>query len=310
VQKRAVLFLLLFGLCSLALYAKGTLSGTAVDNRAEIHYSLAGIDHNLTSNQNSFLVDRVIDLQIDWQDTAPVEVGAGDNGRVLTFILTNLGNGEDHFILTHEHNSSSDFLPASAQIHSDSNGNGSYDPGTDLLVTDLNLSADANRTLFVVADIPSDANASQQAYEGILAASTSTADTGPDREDQVDVTVRQGSDRDQGVYRVRDYFLLTHKSVLVHSDDNATHTGTVLTYMIDLSIGGHAAGRTIDHVVLRDQIPAGTRYVAGSLRLDGASLSDPVDGDAGSFDGSAIQVDVGTISGAMHRSVTFDVQVQ
>jgi len=308
--KRAALFLLLFGLCSVALYAKGTLSGTVVDNRAEIHYSLGGIDHNLSSNQDSFLVDKVVDLQIDWQDITPVETGAGDSDRVLTFVLTNLGNGEDHFTLTHEHNTSSDFLPTNAQIYSDSNANGSYDPGTDLLVTDLNLSADANRTLFVVADIPSDANASQQAHEGILAASTSTADTGADRQDQIDVAVRQGSDRDQGVYRVRDYFLLTHKSAVVHSDDNATHTGTVLTYMIDLSIGGHAAGRTIDHVVLRDQIPAGTRYVAGSLRLDAASLSDPADGDVGSFDGAAIHVNVGTISGTAHKRVTFDVQIQ
>lgn len=305
-----VLILSLFGFSVSLLYAKGTSAGTAIDNQAQIHYALAGIDYNLTSNQNHFLVDQIVDLHLSWQDNTPIEVGAGDEGRVLIFSLTNLGNSTDLFSLTYEHNSSSDFSPSNPQIYIDSNANGIYDAGTDTLAADINLTADANVTLFVLADIPTDVNLSEISQDGILAASHSAVTSGEDRPEVIDTVVRKGRDRDEGVYRVRDYWLSSRKLVTVHSDDNRTHTGTILTYAIEIFIDGNSTGKSIDAIVLGDTIPTGTAYQAGSLRLDAASLSDPADGDAGSFDGSAIHVNVGTISGTAHKRVTFDVQIQ
>jgi len=292
------------------LYAKGTLANTVINNVAKINYTLGGIDNNITSNTSSFVVDKVVDIVIVWQDNTPVEVGASEHDKVLKFNLTNLGNFTDDINLTYEHNSTSDFVPLNPIIHIDSNGNGTYDPGVDAVLTDINLSSDANTTLFIVSDIPSDANISNISRDDIKAASNTSATAGADRPNQVDTVVRKGTDRAEGIYKVRDYFLISSKSAKIHSDDSATHTGTIITYTIDLGIGGNSAGKSITNVKLKDSIPAGTKYQAGSLRLDGANLSDPADGDAGNFDGIAVHVNVGTISGAVHKKVKFDVRVQ
>ncbi len=303
-------FIIVLIVSSELFYAKGTHAGTDINNQASIHYAILGVDRNITSNINSFVVDKVVDLDLSWQDNAPVEVGIGEHNMVLRFILTNLGNSKDHFKLSYDHNSSSDFTPSSPTIHIDTNGNGIYDVGTDLVVGDLNLTADTNTTLFIVSNIPTDANTSGISRDDIKAISTSIASTGADHPNQVDTVVRKGADVAEGIYKIRDYFLLSRKSAKIHSDDNATHTGTIITYIIDLGVGGNSAGKSITNVKLKDNIPVGTKYVAGSLRLDDTSLSDPADSDAGSFDGNAVHVTVGTISGVMHKKVKFDVRVQ
>ena len=292
------------------IFAKGTLANTVISNIAKVNYTLGGIENNITSNANSFVVDKIVDIVLVWQDNAPVEVGSGEHNRVLKFNLTNLGNSTDDVNISYEHNSTSDFVPLNPTIHLDSNGDGIYDPSVDLAINDINLSADANATLFVVCDIPNDANESNISRDGIEATSNTSATAGADHPNQVDTVVRKGADRAEGIYKVRDYFLISSKSAKIHSDDNATHTGTIITYTIDLGIGGNSAGKSITNIKLKDNIPVGTRYQAGSLRLDDANLSDPADSDAGSFDGSVVYVNVGTISGAVHKKVKFDVQVQ
>ncbi len=311
--KKVKLFLFLFSVLSSLIHAKGTESGTVVQNSAQIIYRVGGMEHNLTTNTDSFLVDQVIDLEISWQDTAAVEVSAGEGNRVLTFLLSNLGNGEDQFTLTYEHNSTDSFSPAPTHptLYADSNGNGIFDLAEDSQVSDINLTVDANITLFVVSDIP-DVNytSGDLSHDGILAVSQSSATPGADDQHAVDVVVRSDSDRDQGAYVIRDYWLASHKSAVVYSDDNQTHTGTRITYTIDLFIGGNAAGRSIDHVVVSDTIPHGTVYLPSSLQLNDISLTDSLDADAGHYDGTKIIVDVGQLSDTIHQVVRFDVQVQ
>jgi len=305
--------LLLLFMLNASVYARGVLAGTAVQNQADMLYIVGGIEYNLTTNMDTFLVDQIVDLEISWQDAAPVEVSSGETDRVLTFLLTNLGNGNDNFILDYEHNTSNSFSPppSSVRIYQDSDGNGIFDIATDVLVTDINLSADANVTLFIVSDIP-DANytSSDLSHDGIKAESTSSASVGADNQDGVDVVVRNAIDVAVGVYVIRDFWLSSQKSAIIHSDDNQTHTGTIITYSIDLSIGGNADGQTIDAVILTDSIPTGTVYQAGSLRLDAVVLTDIVDADRGSCDGSVLRVDIGTLSGTAHQVLSFDVQVQ
>jgi uncharacterized repeat protein (TIGR01451 family) len=310
-QKAVVLFLLLWGFGITLSHAKGTLAGTAIQNSAQIHCSVGGIDQNLTSNTDSFVVDKIIDLDITWQDTNPVEVSAGEQDRVLTFVLSNLGNGDDNVTLTYEHNSSSHFLPENAQLFQDSNTNGIFEPGVDMLIGDITLAADTNTTLFIVADIPDGKHTGGDlSRDGIKADSQNSATVGVDNPDAVDVVIRSGSDSAEGVYVIRDYWLVSQKHAVVDSDDNQTHTGTIITYTIDLFIGGNATGRSIDHLILADSIPSGTTYQAGSLKLNGVSLSDAVDGDRGDYAGNEVHVDVGSLRGTVHQPETFDVQVQ
>ena len=304
--------MVLFGVSMGWLHAKGTHAGTAIANQAQIAYALGGIDSNLSSNSDRFVVDRVVDVQTAWQDAAPVKVAAGDQGRVLTFLVTNEGNGEDNLTLSYDHNTSSDFIPTGVTLYEDTNGNGRYDPGADANVTGLSLAADANATIFLVGAIPDDNStvSGNTSHEILQAATESNATAGADHPGAVDVVIRTGEDNATGIYEIREYWLESHKSATVHSDDNATHTGTRVTYTIEFYIGGHAAGKTIRQIVIRDAVPPNTTYVPGSLALDGAAQTDAADGDHGQCDGTTVRVHAGDISGAVHHTVTFDVEVR
>ncbi len=297
-----------------ALFPRGTTAGTPVSNRVEISYQLGGISQTVSSNEDRFVVDRIVDIRIDSLDNAPVEVGPGESDRVLRFLASNLGNAEENLTLQSRHQAAGSFTPPpqNVRIYLD-NGDGVFDAGQDTQTGALTLAADANATLFLVADMP-DPIDGNRSTDGIRAFSDANATAGPDVPDRVDVVIRRGDSVDYGEYRVRDYALKAVKSVVVHSSDGAVHTGTRLTYQIDVTIEGGAG--TIEDVVLTDPIPAGTAYVPGSIRLDGTTLSDAADADAGEYDSSPAQVVValGTLTqhtpGEVHRIITFDVEVQ
>ena len=293
-----------------ALHARGTLSGTAIANEAQIAYAVSGIPSSLSSNTDTFVVDQIVDLQVAWEDNAPVKVAAGDTDRVLTFRVTNEGNGDDNLTLTYDHNTTSDFAPTHFRIFLD-DGNGVYD-GNETLVTHLTLHADQNVTLFLLGDIPDDNTTApgHRSYEVFRATTESNTTTGVDRPGVVDVVVRTGSDEDTGIWEIRDYWFTAEKNATVHSDDNATHTGTRITYTITYYIDGNAAGKTIRHVVLTDAIPSNTRYVPGSLRQDGAPRTDAIDGDNADCNGTVARLNVGTITGATRHTFEFDVRVK
>jgi uncharacterized repeat protein (TIGR01451 family) len=306
-----VVVLSMFG----TLTAKGTPAGTLITNQAQIDYVVGNTAGQVASNEDRFVIDRVADVLLSWQDNAPVEVSAGDNGRILTFRLSNLGNSDDNISLAYEHNASSDFLPQNVQVFIDSDGNGEFDPATDTLVVGgVVLAADANVTLFVVGDIPDDntTDPNDLSYEILKAETNATATAGPDDPAHIDTVVRTQKDQESGIWVVRDYWLATRKTATIHSDDNATHTGTRITYTVECYIDGNATGHTIDGVTVRDTIPAGTRYVGGSLRLAGAALTDAADSDAGEYDANATQVEVrmGTLIGTTHTKMQFDVRVK
>jgi len=309
-QKISVLLVLLLSLTGW-IVAKGTIANTPIANQADVAYAVGGIDHNLSSNTDTFIVDQVVDVQVNWQDTAPVKVAEGDHGRVLTFRVTNEGNGDDNLALGYEHNTSSDFTPTDIGIFRDTNGNGHYDPGVDLNVSRVTLGADENVTLFIVGTIPDDNTTApgKHAYERLHATSESNATVGADRPHALDVVLRKPHDVDQGVWVVRDYWLATEKKATVHSHDSTPHTDTRVTYTITVWIGGNTTGHSITQIHIHDVIPTGTQYLPGTLHLDGTVLTDPVDGDAGQCDGTAVDVTVGTITGTVHKTATFDVEI-
>lgn len=303
--------MLLLSFTTSLLTAKGSPAGIDISNTALIEYAVDEIEYNLTSTTDTFLVDKIVDIDIFWQDSAAVEVGAGENDGVLTFMLINQGNADENITLAYEHNSSSQYTPQNPLIYTDTNQNGIYDKGTDLPIGDITLTADANATLFIVADTP-DANQSigDRSYDGIQADAQSTNSQTEDNQHQIDTVIRKGSALDVGEYIIRDYWIDTHKSATLHSDDNQTHTGTIITYTIDISIGGNSEGRSITAINLQDTIPKGTEYLAGTLRLDDTSLSDADDTDDGSYASDQIKVHIDKISNDAHAIVRFDVQVQ
>lgn len=84
--------------------------------------------------------------------------------------------------------------------------------------------------------------------------------------------------------------------------------GETVTYAIH-ALNSGSAGAT--GVVVDDAIPAGTTYVAGTLKLDGVALTDAADGDAGEVIAGVVTVRVGAVAvlDFATGNVTFDVRV-
>ncbi|WP_456431323.1 hypothetical protein [Nitratifractor sp.] len=297
---------------SLHLWARGTEAGTVVENRAVL--ILRERNETIPSLPDRFVVDRIVDIQIAWDDAQAVEVSPSETDRILHFTLRNDGNAEDNISLSHRHRNTPVFTPppANPRIILDRNRNGIYDADTDPLINSVVLPPDTNASLLLLCDIP-DSPEGNRSREALVARSDANATEGPDRQEALDVVVRSGRSRAVGTYRLRDYALKAVKSALIHSDDGALHTGTRITYTIVVTIEGGAG--EIDDVELHDSIPEGSVYVPGSLRLDGTALSDAADGDAGRYDSEARTIFVRLGDLIQHRPhqvrrvVLFDVRI-
>ena len=292
---------------SLFADAKGVLAGTVISNQVKASYTIKGQPKETLSNKDTFVVDKIVDIDISWQDNAPVVVEAGDQDRILMFALTNLGNSEENITIAYEHNTSSDFAPIDAAICLDDDNNSRFEPSHDPLVHRVWLSPDTNVTLFIVGDIPLDLNASDKSYDAIVAQIDINASSGADDPRRMDTVVRKAKDIDTGIYIVRDYWLMTRKYTQIHSDDNLTHVGTHVTYHIDLWIEGDKAHKSIEHIVVEDNIPTGARYIPNSLKLNDVLLSDKADDDAGVYDGNTTKVYIKSLNENEESNITFDI---
>jgi uncharacterized repeat protein (TIGR01451 family) len=86
--------------------------------------------------------------------------------------------------------------------------------------------------------------------------------------------------------------------------------GARINYSIVVNVTGSGSA---DNAVFTDQIPANTTYVAGSLQLNGAALSDAADADAGEYAAAAparVRVALGSLTTASGpQTVTFAVTI-
>lgn len=124
-----------------------------------------------------------------------------------------------------------------------------------------------------------------------------------------------GSDADasHGIFQTGPMLSMTKSSSVISDPINNTTNpkvipGAVVRYTITVQndATSSAAG---DNVVITDPIPADTSFAPGSLTLDGAPLTDANDADAGTFNGTAITVDLGDVVPGGTQVVTFDVVV-
>ena len=84
---------------------------------------------------------------------------------------------------------------------------------------------------------------------------------------------------------------------------------------IHYSVAVNAVGKgTASTVIFTDKIPAGTDYVAGSLRRNGSPLSDATDVDIGEYETTPtpqVQVRIGNLQQSDGtQTITFDVLIK
>lgn len=143
--------------------AAGTLAGATITNTVTVNYQVGGVAQTATTASNSFTVDRKVNVTVAEVGTTTTQVSPGQLAAVTSFQVTNLSNATLDFALAvaqqtgglAAHTGTDSFDATNVKIYVDTNGNGTYDAGTDLQVTYLDeLAADASKTVFVVSDIP------------------------------------------------------------------------------------------------------------------------------------------------------------
>ena len=148
---------------SSAALAAGTTAGSSVVNNVTLNYSVGGVAQTAINASNTFIVDRKISMTITEPGNATTSVSPGQTGAVTTFLVTNTSNAPLDLGLTlvqpaggtTAHGGTDNFDVTAATLYVDTNGNGTYDAGTDTAVTYLDeLAADASKTIFVVANVP------------------------------------------------------------------------------------------------------------------------------------------------------------
>ncbi len=305
-------------------WALGTPAGSQINNQASATFTVGASSFTVQSNTTTTLVAEILDLQVTWQDAGDVPSAPGSSGNVLTFSLSNTGNGQDSYSLSVDDGlPGDDFDPIFADIYLDSNGNGSFDPGVDTLyapgVNDPDLLSDASLAIFVMSDIPGGL------AEGAIGASRLEVQSSTGIGSPGDVLVGAGEggadalignaggqgDAD-GRYVVLTLTLNIVKGATISDPFGGTEPipGALISYTLSVTVVGTG---TAQSVVITDPIPGHTSYDLGSLTLNGAPLSDGADGDAGDVGGSqagTVTVTLGNmISGASSQVITFNVTI-
>lgn len=299
--------------------AAGVGAGTIIESRAEATFEADKVVRTAISNISTLRVEEVLDVTLASRDSGPVP---GDGATaVLTFELTNTGNGPERFSVTaNAAVSGNDFESAIAALAVDTNGNALYDEGidqilaapamTDPLVPDLPV------TLFVIAAIPdSAADGAQSAIELAALAATGTGSPGTifvgAGQEGSDAVVGAGMGRALATGRISAKSgaveLMKSASVTDPLGGTSAFPGATIRYSIAATVSG---SEPVQNLVVTDRVPAGTSYVPGTLTLDGIPLTDAPGDDAGEADTAAIAVALGTAAGGTSSTITFDVRIE
>lgn len=314
----------LFGIRAFEARAVGAPAGTTIDNTAQVTYTVGAVNATATSNTTTVRVAEILDVVVTLQ-TPSVPVAAGATQQEMLFRVTNTGNGPETFLL--QMNSvigGDDFDPAAAapSIYFDSDASGDLSPGDVPYVAGGNdpvLNADAFVTLLVVNDIPAGAANGNRGFSQLTAAARTgtgapgTAFAGQGVAGTEAVVGATGADGEAtGEYLVAGIALNIVQTQAVSDQFGGTRPvpGATITYTFVISATGTG---TAAASVFGNDIPASTTYAPGSLRFNGASLSDAADADAGNFSttpNARVSVQLGALTQASGtQTVQFAVTI-
>lgn len=306
-------------------WALGTSAGTPIVNTATVNYTL-GTDPTprASTATDSFNVVEVIDVVTTWQDGANVPVNSPHTDAVLTFLVTNTGNGpEDIELLTNETLVGDLFDPSLQDIFLESNGTLGWQ-SDDTLYTGggISFAADEAATVYMRCDIPSgQANADTGNLQVTAQSMTTSAAGSPAGTllvglgfGGVDAIVgNTQADGDAiGTYEVLAAAVNLVKSVALIEDlygGNQPYTSATVTYRIVVNVTGFGTAEALE---VTDLIPADMTYVNGTLSLDGATLTDTADADNGDVNVTypdTVTVNLGDTVAPATYTIEFDTTI-
>jgi uncharacterized repeat protein (TIGR01451 family) len=313
---------MLMGLTSVSqsAFAAGTLAGTDIENIATATYTTASGPVSIDSNKVIIKVDELLDVVIANTNPGDVTTTPGAPENVLTYKITNTGNGSEAYRLVADvAKPSDDFDPNLTQIYID-NGNGVYDPGVDVVyipgTNDPVLAPDASVTVFVLTSTPAtvidgnkgDVGLKATAVTGSGAPGTTFAGAGTGGSDAV-VGTTTASQEALGRLVVQSAMVTLVKTATIVDPLGGSNPipGAIITYKLVANVTGSGS---LANVNIADAIPAGTTYQTQTITYETVPQTDASDADAGNFNGSQINVAAGSVPAGQSRTVTFKVKIQ
>jgi hypothetical protein len=310
-------------------FAAGTTAGSTITNNVTVNFQVGGVNQNSVSASNSFTVDRKVNFTVAEDGSATTQASPGQLAAVTSFMVTNTSNAPLDFALaatnrsggTAEHGGTDNFDVSNIRLYQDTNNNGSYDSGTDTLITYLDqVAADASVRVFVVTDVPLGRStgdvagvrltgtASEATAAGSLGATvTQTAGANTAGVDTVFAdtnaggnTARDGIHFDEDDYTILAANLTATKTSRVISDPlNGTTNpklipGAVVEYCI--SVANAAGSASASNIALSDTLPGTTAYDSSfGIKVNGTVTSGVCNADGAIAGAHAAGVVSGTI---------------
>jgi uncharacterized repeat protein (TIGR01451 family) len=275
------------------VWALGTADDQTISNQASVQFTIGATTTTTTSNTETFEVDTKVRPFVTSDGDSSVVAGVAD--FALPFTVTNEGNsaaGSEYFNLTYEVTAQNNFTMNNVEIYLDVNNNGTYESGTDTLISNpvqiSNVSGSNSAQFLVVADTPASNGAGDATDTGVagntvtysLIATASDAggtalvadgdgndpnateivfadDAGTAVGPPVD-GVTDGFHSDSGIFTT-----LATLGVSKNAGDGTSGyhiPGDVVSYDIDITNGDPAQAAT--SVIVTDSIPANTTYNA------------------------------------------------
>lgn len=305
--------------------AAPTPAGSTISNTATATFNdPGGNPRTVNSNTYDILVDEILDVTVV-NDGGTVTVFTPSTDQLLTFTVTNTGNGSETYKLTiSDAVTGDDFDPSIVKVYLD-NGDGLFDENTDTEfvpgTNDPVLAAEGNIKVFVVSDIAA-ALAEGDIGRINVTAEALTAQATPAIDPAGTVFAGDGDGGSDAVIgntlarvTATNSYVVTHTAAILtkssviddHLGGNSAVPGATITYTLSLELGG--AGLVTEAKII-DVIPAETDYVANSITLDTVALTDAADADEGLYTGTQIEVDLGDVTAPSTYTVTFDVTIK
>jgi uncharacterized repeat protein (TIGR01451 family) len=285
-------FALALALAALAAGGRGaaardgeTGAGVTISNRAEATYTDAdGVGFATVSPTVSVTVSTVASVNVTPDETEPsANVSPGERVTRL-FRVCNTGNTPDFYTIAAAEASAPAAL---VSLHFDSDGSGALDASDRPVTLDSTMSPRLARgqCVGVLATLDVNSGTVGEQFTVRIVARSSVADAlNAGAEDAGTVVNAYGN----GARLTSPLSPSLPPSKLVDGRESVTTSpGQVLPYTITFRNSGDTAARNLR---LRDDLPEGLDYVAGTLRLGGRALTDAADADEGSVVGRRVEL--------------------
>lgn len=336
------------GVCALAVlganpaYAAGTTAGSSITNTVSVAFQVNGVSQTGTSASDTLTVDRKVNLTVAEVGTTTTTVSPGEASAVTTFTVTNTSNSVLDFALVAAqqtggagaHSNTDTFDVTNVKIYRDANANGTFESGTDTLVTYIDeLGADATATIFVVADVPLSLTTSSVAAVTLTATGREGAGSGSMGAALVQTTGGNTAGMDtvyadgagatdsarDAAYSAKDDYTIfaaalsaTKTSRVVSDPVNGTTDpkmipGATIEYCIAVSNASGSA--TATSVNVNDPLPANLTFdSAFGIKTNGSVISGVCQADGlgtGSFASNTVSGTLATVAATETKTVLF-----